>query len=130
LVRLLKKCNAYKVRKGTLYNCWCQYFKKFMKRLLLLFLLIPTLVLGQRKEKELKERIDYFKSHPIFVTQLTLDQKAIMKLTEKEIEAANLKIEKTNKNIRIAFTKFWDINDTVIFVLDTVFGDRCWIIQT
>jgi hypothetical protein len=89
-----------------------------MKRLLLQFVLIPTIILGQTREKEVQERVVYFKSHAIFVTQLTLDQKALRRSSEEEIEQAKSKIEKFNKNIRTAFDIFWSVNDTVIFVFD------------
>jgi bisphosphoglycerate-dependent phosphoglycerate mutase len=89
-----------------------------MRKLLLFYLLIPTIILGQTRDKKVNERINYFKSNPIFVTQLTLDEKVIKKLSDREIEEAKLETEKINKNIRTAFTTFWDINDTMIFVLD------------
>jgi bisphosphoglycerate-dependent phosphoglycerate mutase len=92
--------------------------RKIMKRLFLLLGLIPTITFGQTRDKEVSERIDYLKSNPIIVTQLTLDEKAIKKLNDKEIQEAKSEIEKINKNIRTAFATFWDINDTIIFVAD------------
>ena len=89
-----------------------------MKRLLLLFLVVSTTTQGQVREKEVNERVDYFRSQPIFVTQFTLDEKKLKKRTAREIEEMRLETEKINKNIRTAFTTFWDINDTVYFVLD------------
>jgi hypothetical protein len=95
-----------------------------MKRLLLSFLLIPILILAQSKAKELSERIDYFKSQPIFVTQFTLGEKSFKKLSDKEIEVVKRETEKMNKNIRTAFTTFWELNDTLIFVADTELKTR------
>jgi hypothetical protein len=47
-----------------------------------------------------------------------LDEKALKKISDKEINEARSETERINKNIRTAFTTFWDINDTVVFVLD------------
>jgi hypothetical protein len=92
--------------------------EELMKRLFLLLGLIPTIIFGQPRDKEVGERIDYFKSNPIIVTQLTLDEKAIKKLNDNEVQEAKNETEKINTNIRTAFTTFWDINDTIIFVAD------------
>jgi len=95
-----------------------------MKTLLLLFGLIPTIILGQTRSKEVEERIKYFKSNPVFVTQLTLDEKKIKKLDDKHIKEVKRETEILNKNIRTAFTTFWDINDTIIFVADKEIQDK------
>ena len=88
-----------------------------MKTVFLFLGIIPTIIFGQTKgDQEIKERIDYFKSNPIVVTQLTLDKKALKILNGKEVQEARIMIEKMNRNIRTAFTTFWDI--TIIFVAD------------
>src|SRR5688572_24720001 len=89
-----------------------------MRILLLLLILLPSIVFGQTREEEVKERINYFRSNPIFITQFTLNQKSIKGLSAEEIEIAKREIANINKNIRAAFTTFWDINDTIIFVPD------------
>lgn len=90
-----------------------------MKTLLLLISVIPTLGYSQFKEEEAKDRINYLKSQPIFVTQLELNEKVIKKMTQEEIAISRQELEQRNKNIKVAFESFWDVSDTILFITET-----------
>lgn len=91
-----------------------------MKKLLVILIsIIPTIIIGQTLNPEVYERTNYFKTQPIFVVQFSLDKRTIKKLSITEKENAFMEIDRINKNLRVAFKKFWNINDTIVFVLDS-----------
>jgi hypothetical protein len=102
-----------------------------IKQPLVLLVFIPVFVSAQQNmrrvlvdgvqlsEKKIKKRVEYFKSNPIFVTQLTIDPEVIESLDPEEIEELRHETHLINKNIRTAFMNFWDINKEILFITDT-----------
>jgi hypothetical protein len=85
----------------------------------LILFVIPSIIHGQTRQKFVVDRTNYCKSHPIFISQISLDENFAKKyLSEQTIEEVQSQINIINKNIRTAIGTFWDINKNYTFILD------------
>lgn len=81
--------------------------------LLVLGMLLSLNLLGQPVTK--KNRLEYMKSKPIYVTLYTVKKKYLKKDDEKskEIRKNN---DLINKKLISGFERFWDLSDTIIYI--------------
>ena len=82
-------------------------------------IIITYSVFGQNEESI--QRLEYFESNPIYVTQLELDEKARKRMDSDELKEAILYQETLNKNIKLCFDTFWNLNDTIIYTKQSNF---------
>ncbi len=87
-----------------------------MKKVLIL-ILVYSISLGYSfcQSKKYSKRINYLKSNPLYVTLFTLNQDSLDVMNSEDKAALSKLNERANKNLKLVFDTFWDLNDTIIY---------------